>query len=141
MFFSEAESRLTVSLLEERLPPPDSSHQTAAPEDTAYGPNGGYLSLLLPEELLSIDCSVALARGHQPTDLTLAAPRDSSRPARSSCILAALGLLPALVDSQHGRRLDSLAASNLAGRVLFLQEDEDAGAFLESERRHFRAKG
>jgi hypothetical protein len=37
--------------------------------------------------------------------------------------------------------MDSLAASNLAGRVLFLQEDEDAGTFLGRERRHFRVKG
>jgi hypothetical protein len=132
---------LEVSFSEERFAPLDSSYQTAASEDAAYGPSGDSLSLNLSEELLSINCSVALARGHQPSDLALAAFRDSPRAARSSCFLAALGVLPALADVCHGRRTDSLAASNLAGRILFLQEDEDAGTFLGNKRRHFRVKG
>ena len=138
--FGEAESRLEVPLLKERLPPLDSSHQTDAPEDAAHGSTGDGLSFTLPEELLGVDCSVALARGHQPSNPTLSTFRDSLRAARSSCVLAALGLLPALADVCHGRRADSLAASNLVGRVLFLQEDEDAGTFLGSKRRHFRVK-
>src|SRR5262249_42911415 len=135
ILFGEAESRSTVSLLEERLPPLDPSHQTAALEEVAHNPGGDGGFPLLPEDLLRVGRSATLTRGHQLSNPTLAAFRDSPRATHSACILVALGLLPMLADVCHGRRADSLAASNLAGWVLFLQEDEDAGAFLGSERR------